>query len=65
MLTLSVCLGLVREEIGITEGRGSLGSTWRGTDLRLINEPKRKHGDGERCLIDKGVVDALVVEEAR
>nr|ACL53314.1 unknown [Zea mays] len=60
MLTLSVCLGLVREEIGITEG-----SAWRGTDLRLINEPKRKHGDGERCLIDKGVVDALVVEEAR
>lgn len=30
-------------------------------DLQLVSEP----GDGERRLVDEGVVDALIAEEAR
>jgi hypothetical protein len=37
----------------------SLGSTWRRTDLQLVSEPR----DGERRLVDEGVVDALVAED--
>lgn len=39
----------------------SLGSAWRRMDLQLVSEP----GDGERRLVDEGVVDALIAEEAR
>jgi hypothetical protein len=35
------------------------------TDLRLVGEPEREPGDGERRVVDEGVVDALGPEEAR
>ena len=57
--------GLVREEIGITGGRVSLRCERRRTDLRLVGELEREPGDGERRLVDEGVVDALVAEESR
>jgi hypothetical protein len=33
------------------------------TDLRLVGEPEREPGDGERRVVDEGVVDALGSEE--
>jgi hypothetical protein len=63
MFTLSVCPREKRP--GSREG-GSLRCDGDGrTDLRLVGEPEREPGDGERRLVDEGVVDALVAEEAR